>query len=159
MLYPEFPNTFWSFKNASMFVRKRVALPPIGLLTGTRLLHEDRLLGSSCSDNLNGTTNFMPKMDLLVLRDRYRNLMTTLYAPAPYCHRVRTFLRELQSPKMSSRLDPKALAAFMRSAVRLSLIGRERFQYWKLLAWTSCQRPRMLPMAVKLAIHGHHLRR
>ena len=38
LLYPEFPNTFWSFKHALKFVRKRAALPPLGLLTVAAML-------------------------------------------------------------------------------------------------------------------------
>ena len=33
MIYPEYPATFWSFKYALKFIRKRAALPPLGLLT------------------------------------------------------------------------------------------------------------------------------
>ncbi len=33
LIYPEFPDTFWSFKHALKFVGKRAALPPLGLLT------------------------------------------------------------------------------------------------------------------------------
>ncbi|MGZ3332618.1 MAG: DUF4070 domain-containing protein [Gemmatimonadaceae bacterium] len=43
--------------------------------------------------------------------------------------------------------------------VRLGVIGRERFQYWRLLAWTLFVRPRLLPQAVTLAIYGYHFRR
>ena len=38
MVYPEFPDTFWSFKHALEFVGKRSALPPLGLLTVAALL-------------------------------------------------------------------------------------------------------------------------
>jgi radical SAM superfamily enzyme YgiQ (UPF0313 family) len=33
LLYPQFPDTFWSFKHALKFVGKRAAHPPLGLLT------------------------------------------------------------------------------------------------------------------------------
>ena len=33
LLYPEFPETFWSFKHALKFVHRKVSLPPLGLLT------------------------------------------------------------------------------------------------------------------------------
>ena len=33
LIYPEFPDTFWSFKHALKFIRRRAALPPLGLLT------------------------------------------------------------------------------------------------------------------------------
>jgi len=40
LLYPEFPDTFWSFKHALKFIRKRAALPPLGLLTIAAMLPE-----------------------------------------------------------------------------------------------------------------------
>jgi hypothetical protein len=33
LLYPEFPDTFWSFKHALKFIYKKASLPPLGLLT------------------------------------------------------------------------------------------------------------------------------
>ena len=38
LVYPEFPDTFWSFKHALEFVGKRSALPPLDLLTVAALL-------------------------------------------------------------------------------------------------------------------------
>lgn len=38
LLYPEFPDTFWSFKHALSFVGKKAALPPLGLLTVASML-------------------------------------------------------------------------------------------------------------------------
>src|SRR5512138_3186983 len=39
-VYPEFPDTFWSFKHALKFIRKRASLPPLGLLTVAAMLPE-----------------------------------------------------------------------------------------------------------------------
>ena len=134
----------------------------LNALPGTRLFErlrgEGRLLGTSSGNNVDGTTNFMPKMRMADLRDGYRDLMATIYAPGPYYRRIRTFLREYHPAKASGRLDLHEFAAFLRSIPRLGLVGRERFHYWWLLAWTSCRRPRLLPVAVKLAIFGHHFR-
>ena len=38
LLYPEFPDTFWSFRHALKFIRKKAASPPLGLLTVAALL-------------------------------------------------------------------------------------------------------------------------
>ena len=38
MVYPEFPDTFWSFKHALPFQGKRSAYPPLGLLTVAAML-------------------------------------------------------------------------------------------------------------------------
>jgi len=41
LVYPEFPDTFWSFKYALKIIRKRAAFPPLGLLTVAPLLPAD----------------------------------------------------------------------------------------------------------------------
>lgn len=38
LLYPEFPDTFWSFKYALKFIHKKASLPPLGLLTVAAML-------------------------------------------------------------------------------------------------------------------------
>ena len=38
LLYPQFPDTFWSFKHALKFIGKRSSLPPLGLLTVAAML-------------------------------------------------------------------------------------------------------------------------
>jgi radical SAM superfamily enzyme YgiQ (UPF0313 family) len=40
LIYPAFPDTFWSFRHALKFVRKKAAFPPLGLLTVAALLPE-----------------------------------------------------------------------------------------------------------------------
>lgn len=41
MIYPKFPNTFWSFKFALKFINKKSSFPPLGLLTIASFLPED----------------------------------------------------------------------------------------------------------------------
>jgi len=41
LVYPEFPDTFWSFKHALKFVGKRAVLPPLGLLTIASMLPQE----------------------------------------------------------------------------------------------------------------------
>lgn len=38
LVYPEFPDTFWSFKHALRFVHKRASSPPLGLVTIAAML-------------------------------------------------------------------------------------------------------------------------
>jgi radical SAM superfamily enzyme YgiQ (UPF0313 family) len=38
LVYPEFPDTFWSFRHALPFIRKKAAHPPLGLLTVASML-------------------------------------------------------------------------------------------------------------------------
>ena len=39
LVYPEFPDTFWSFKHALKFIRKKTGAPLLGLLTVAAILH------------------------------------------------------------------------------------------------------------------------
>ena len=38
LVYPEFPDSFWSFKHALPFIIRRAAHPPLGLLTVASML-------------------------------------------------------------------------------------------------------------------------
>ncbi|MCF8061613.1 MAG: B12-binding domain-containing radical SAM protein, partial [Deltaproteobacteria bacterium] len=41
LIYPEYPDTFWSFKHAIKFIHKKAAHPPLGLLTIGAMLPGD----------------------------------------------------------------------------------------------------------------------
>ncbi|MBD3290547.1 B12-binding domain-containing radical SAM protein, partial [candidate division KSB1 bacterium] len=41
LVYPETPNTFWSFKGALKFISKKSSEPPLGLLTVAAMLPDD----------------------------------------------------------------------------------------------------------------------
>jgi len=41
LTYPEFPETFWSFKHALKFIGKKASMPPLGLLTIAAMLPEE----------------------------------------------------------------------------------------------------------------------
>ena len=40
LVYPEFPDTYWSFRHALSFEGKQSAFPPLGLLTVSAMLPE-----------------------------------------------------------------------------------------------------------------------
>ncbi len=40
LVYPQYPDTFWSFKHALKFVSKKASFPPLGLLTVASMLPE-----------------------------------------------------------------------------------------------------------------------
>lgn len=41
LVYPQFPDTFWSFRHALRFIRKKASSPPLGLVTIAALLPPD----------------------------------------------------------------------------------------------------------------------
>ena len=46
-----------------------------------------------------------------------------------------------------------------RTSIRIGIFGKERIQYWNLLVWTLFRCPKLLPLAITLAIHGYHFRK
>ncbi len=132
---------------------------PPGTALYERLKQEGRLLDLLSGDNVDGTTNIIPKMNLDTLRDGYKKIMQHIYAPKPYYQRVRTFLQEYQSPRVAVPFEVEYVWAFFRSIYRLGIIGQERLHYWQLLGWTLVRRPRLFSLAVTLAIYGHHFRK
>lgn len=160
-----------SFDRLINFIQKSgIVTAMVGLLQappGTRL-HErlmkmGRILERLSGDNTDCTTNIVPKMDMDVLLSKYKSVIDYLYSPKNYYKRVKTFLKEYEGPRVKAPLGMKynleQLRAFSRSIVQLGILGKERFYYWRLLAWTFIYHPRHFPLAVSLAIFGHHFRK
>jgi radical SAM superfamily enzyme YgiQ (UPF0313 family) len=124
-----------------------------------RLKRQGRLTSHTTGNNVDGTTNFIPRMQRAALHEGYKSLMGYLYAPGPYYRRIRTFLREYQPPKIPGSLNWRYLMAFAHANLRLGVFGRERFHYWGLLLWTAFRRPSLVPLAVTLSIYGFHFRK
>jgi len=125
-----------------------------------RLAREGRLHGSALGHNTDGNTNFIPRMGLDLLRQGHAKLLAELYAPRPYYRRIKTLLRELPSRAHQRHMSwPAMLAAMGRAMRRFGILGSERWEYWKLLRWTLWHKPRLLPLAIRLAAIGHHHRR
>jgi radical SAM superfamily enzyme YgiQ (UPF0313 family) len=157
------PSTFQrqiDFIQKSGIVTAMVGLlqAPIGTRLYERLAGEGRLRGLSTGDNVDGTTNIIPRMNIDVLQKGYRAVVDYLYAPKNYYARVRTFLREYRPPRIILPFNSEYIRAFFRSILRLGILGKERFQYWKLFVWTLFRRPRLFPLAITLAIYGYHFR-
>jgi radical SAM superfamily enzyme YgiQ (UPF0313 family) len=124
-----------------------------------RLLREGRLLPNISGDNVDGTTNIVPKMGIEVLKAGYRKVLDQIYAPSQYYERVLTFLKEYKMPKIQAPLEFQYVMAFFRSIYYLGIKGVERIYYWRLVFWTLFRRPRLFPLAVNLAIIGFHFRK
>lgn len=124
-----------------------------------RMEKEGRLAGRPSGDNVALTTNILPVMGLERLKEGYKEIMKHIYEPRPYYKRLATFLREYRKPDFTAKLSFQHKLAFFRSVLYLGILGRERFQYWKMVFWTALTRPRLFPLAVTLAIYGHHFRR
>jgi len=118
-----------------------------------------RIRGDSSGDNVDGTTNIIPAMGFEVLLDGYKGILRHIYSPKHYYARIRTFLREYRPPRIRGHLQFSHILALARSFFLLGIVGKERYQYWRLLLWTQFHCPRLLPQAVILAIYGYHFRK
>jgi radical SAM superfamily enzyme YgiQ (UPF0313 family) len=154
------------FQQQIDFIQKSgIVTAMVGLLQappGTRLYErmrkEGRLVNEMSGDNVDGSTNIIPKMGLESLQEGYRKLLAQIYAPKLYYERVLTFLREYRPPQIRIHLDAQYILAFGRSIYRLGIRGVERVQYWRLFFWTLFRRPQLFPLAITLAIMGFHFR-
>ncbi len=155
------------FQRQIDFIQKSgIVTAMVGILQaapGTRLFErlqmENRVMQTFSGDNVDGTTNIIPKMGLDMLLDGYRSIMKQIYSPHNFYRRVRNFLKEFKAPDITIPIDFHRFLAFFHSGFRLGILGKERFQFWNLLLWTLIRKPALLPLAVTLAIYGHHYRR
>ncbi|MBN1179620.1 MAG: DUF4070 domain-containing protein [Anaerolineae bacterium] len=132
---------------------------PYGTRLYERLKKEGRLVDESSGNNVDGSTNIVPKMDLDALQAGYKRILNHIYAPGVYYARVKTFLQEYKAPDVRYHLDREHLMAFWRSIYQLGIKGVERAHYWRLFFWALFRRPRLFPLAITLSIYGYHFRR
>lgn len=156
------------FERTVKFIQETgIVTAMVGLLNaprGTRLyermVREGRLLHDISGDNLDLSINFVPKMNRDVLVNGYRRLIGTIYSPKPYYDRMKRFLKEYRPlQNKTPQINLRNVIALLRSVLLLGVIGRERFQYWRLFLWSLFTRPRLLPLTITLAIYGFHFRR
>lgn len=106
---------------------------PPGTALYQRLKQAGRLLERMSGDNVDGTTNIIPAMNLDTLRKGYRYVLDHIYSPEAYYQRVKTFLCEYQPPDIKAPLHYQQLVeqllALLRSIYRLGLLGSERVHY------------------------------
>jgi radical SAM superfamily enzyme YgiQ (UPF0313 family) len=153
-------------KQMDFIQRSGIVTAMVGILQavpGTRLYDrmkkEGRLHGDSSGDNVDGTTNIIPMMNLTTLQDGYKKILQRLYSPETYYKRIRTFLREYKRPKRREHFRFSHMLAFIRSLFRFGIVSRSRFHFWKLLLWTQFKRPGLVRDAIALTICGYHYRK
>ena len=157
------------FDDQIYFIQKSgIVTAMVGLLnamTGTRLFsrlkRENRLLESSTGDNMDGSLNFIPKMNYQKLVQGYRKILTTIYSQKEYYYRIKTFLQDYNLPSLKSdiRLTRTDIMAFLKSIWFLGIRERGKKYYWKLIIYSMFKHPAKFPLAVTLAIYGFHFRR
>jgi radical SAM superfamily enzyme YgiQ (UPF0313 family) len=136
---------------------------PIGTQLYARMEKAGRILKNMSGDNVDGSTNIIPVMNIDVLKQQYKKLLNHLYSPSVYYQRVITFLKEYNLPRVKVHIDLAVIwqnaNAFLRSVFQLGVFGKERRQYWQLFFWTLFHKPRLFPLAIEFSIYGYHFRK
>jgi len=133
---------------------------PSGTLLFKRLKKENRLLNIMSGDNMDGSMNFIPKMNYQKLKQGYKQILKTIYSPKEYYERVKLFLREYHLPvRKQYKPSLRDIKALFRSFWILGILEKGKRYYWKLLFFSLFRYPRKFALAVTMAIYGFHFRR
>lgn len=136
---------------------------PPGTKLFDRMSKSGRINNKMSGDNVDGSTNLIPKMDMRILKNEYNELVQTLYSPAGYYQRVKTFLQDYTLPKIKMNINLsfiiENLLAFLGSIIKLGIFSKERLYYWKLFFWTLFHKPSSFAQAITFSIYGYHFRK
>ena len=132
---------------------------PIGTQLYQRMLREGRIHQNYSGDNVDGETNIIPKMDLSILKEGYREILDTIYSAKGFYERIRTFLKDYNPAKHPVTLEWAEIAAFITSIFEIGIKSDERRNYWRLFFWTLFHFPKKFPLAITFSIYGYHFRK
>ena len=107
---------------------------------------------------MDGSLNFVPKMDYQKLVQGYKHILDTIYSPKEYYNRVKTFLKEYNLHQ-KTKITLTDLRAFLRSLWKIGLFDKGKRYYWRLLLYSLFTCPEKFGIAVTMAIYGFHFRR
>ena len=132
---------------------------PVGTKLYERLKREGRLLGRISGDNVDGSTNIIPKMGLEALIEGYKKILEYIYSPEHYTQRVKTFLQDFNRVKGVGNKKVKLSGMLIRLVYQLGVVDCDRKYFWKLILWTLSHRRGLLLLAIGQAVAGYHFRR
>ena len=150
------------------FIRKSgIVSAMVGLLnapSGThlfnRLKKENRLLDGWSGNNMDGATNFIPKMNYRDLVAGYSKIIRTIYSPQEYYKRVKIFLKEYTVPSWKSQmLTFTEIKAFIKLLWLIGILEEGRKYFWQTLVYSFFKYPKKFSLAMTLVVYGYHFRR
>jgi len=133
---------------------------PLGTKLFQRLSAENRILSSMSGDNMDGSLNFVPRMNPGLLLEGYRRVIRTIYSQGAYFERIKTFLAEYTVPRFPpARRTPAEIGAVLRAFWRLGVVERGRRFFWRLVFHVLHKHPEKAGTAFRMAIYGFHYRK
>ncbi len=120
---------------------------------------ENRLTTDATGNNTDLSMNFIPKMDYNELLEGYRKIIHQIYSTRPYYKRVRRLLLNYNRLcKSRKKINFSLLMAFLKSVLIIGFFNKGRREYWKLIIWTLCKRPKSMVDAITYTVYGYHFR-
>jgi radical SAM superfamily enzyme YgiQ (UPF0313 family) len=120
---------------------------------------ENRLTTDATGNNTDLSMNFIPKMDYNELLEGYRKIIHQIYSTRPYYKRVRRLLLNYNRLcKSRTKINFSLLMAFLKSVLIIGFFNKGRREYWKLIIWTLCKRPKSMVDAITYTVYGYHFR-
>ena len=133
---------------------------PAGTRLFKRLKTENRILESFSGDNMDGSINFIPKMNYSDLVRGYHKIISTIYSHKEYYERIKKFLKEYTVPYWKSNKPTfLEIRAFIKSLWILGIIEKGKGYFWKLLFHSLIKYPAKFSVAITMAVYGYHYRR
>ncbi len=154
------------FKRQIEFIQKSgVVIAMVGLLQalpGTRLYErlqrENRLLHHSSGNNTDFSINFVPKIDMDVLIEGYKEIVRTVYSSKEYYERVLTFIKNYNS-KIIENNSWDHLFAFFKSIIYMGILDQSRYYYWKTFFISLFKYPEAFTKFIAMSIYYAHFKR
>jgi len=160
------------FQRMPEFIQKSgIVTAMVGVLsapTGTelyeRMKRENRLIndfsGINNDSDIRNDINFMPKMGIDKLKAGYEKVIDTIYSPANYYKRVKTFLENYRPQGKHKRpLKPSDVGAFFKAYFKLGVVDKGRKEFHDLMRWAKHQNMRTYVQALTFSVYGYHFRK
>ncbi len=155
------------FERQIEFIQKSgIVSAMVGLLNAPKntklykqMEQENRLTVDATGSNTDFTMNFIPKMDNGKLMEGYRHIINSIYREKPYYSRVRKFLLSYNPIKTGKhKINLARIKAFLKSIYILGILNSGRLEYWKFMAWSLINKPKLFADALTFSVYGYHFR-
>ena len=109
---------------------------------------------------MDGSLNFIPKMDYKKLIAGYKNILDTIYSQKEFYYRVKSFLKTYNFKNNRIRvISLREIQALFKSMFILGILERGRIYYWKLFFFALTKHPEKFALTITMAIYGFHFRK
>ena len=133
---------------------------PSGTKLFKRLQTENRMLNMFSGNNMDGSMNFIPKMNYTDLIGGYSKIIKTIYSQKEYYARLVGFLKNYRTPIWTkNKIKLKEIRAIFMLVWLLGTLEKGKKYFWKLFAFSLFRHPNKFPLAMTMAVYGYHFRR